>query len=107
MRWTAAGVLAVACAAGCGAAPERDTEPASESASLRACTAHVERRTGQVFLEAEPAWRLTSRREGDGFVVNIWTGTATAASRPVGDPDHVCVTAVDVEDGVRVLRTRP
>ena len=62
-----------------------------------------------MFSEAEPAWRMTSRPEGDGFVVNIWTATAMDASRPSGVPNHVCVTGSDAEadDGVRLLPTRP
>jgi hypothetical protein len=96
--------LAVLLVAGCsGAGTEAD------GPSLDACGREVGHRTGQAVGAADPPWRVTSRQQGNGYVVNIWTQTPREAPRPSGAPNYVCVTERDrdADHGVRLVDVRP
>ena len=81
----------------------------AEGRSINACKSEVERRNGETFDKSQPPWRITSRDEADGYVVNVWTQTPRDAQRPTGVPDYVCVTKRDsgAENGIRLVQVRP
>ena len=83
--------------------------PEAEAPSVHACGLEVAHRTGKVLGQAEPPWRITSHRQGDGYQVNVWTNTPRAAQRPAGSPNYVCVTKRDrtADNGVRLVEVRP
>lgn len=108
---TLGGVLALSLAAGCSedGATRAAGAAGAEAASIGICRSVVEQRSGEAFDEAQPPWRITSRDEADGHVVNIWTETRRDAQRPSDVPNYVCVTKRDreAEDGVRLVEVRP
>ena len=105
---TLAVAVGLVVAAGCsGDGSTRASD--DEGRSIDACTAEVERRSGDGFEKAQPSWRITSRGEQGGYVVNVWTQTPRDAMRPTGVPDYVCVTKQDrdAEHGIRLVEVRP
>jgi hypothetical protein len=79
--------------AGCG----QDTQPATEVDALTACHQELSRRG----VTAAPPWPTTTREEGAGWVVNVWT-----KGRAEGTPSYVCEVA-PAGDGVDVTEVRP
>ena len=81
----------------------------ADGPSMDACGREVAHRTGDVAGKHDPPWRITTRRQGDGYVVNIWTDTPRGAPRPTGAPSYVCVTRRDhnVDNGYRLVSVRP
>ena len=105
MRGPLTASLALLLVAGCSGGATSE----AEGPSVDACRVEVEHRTGEAVGKADPPWRITSRREGDGYVVSIWTETPRDTQRPTGTPQYVCVTQRDrnADHGVRLVEVRP
>lgn len=86
--------------AGCGDTYSPETD------ALERCREKLEERTGQSSSDEQP-WRVTSRRDGNRLLVEVWTRTPKGADRPVGDPDLECEVELGTSSDApaRVLST--
>lgn len=77
-----------------------------ETDALERCREKLEERTGQSSSDEQP-WRVTSQRDGNRLLVNVWTRTPKGAARPIGDPDLGCEVELGTSSDApaRVLST--